>query len=113
MSDEDRAYHSYADEVCFYEEDFTSGLRLLVHSFVRELFAYLHLAPTQLVPNSWQIVICCMVVWMFTNDGDVIKRDEFLHFYRLGKSKDPSYWEFKPLDRASRLTLDSPSSLRN
>ena len=26
-SDKDRAYHSYADEVCFYVVDFISGLR--------------------------------------------------------------------------------------
>ena len=45
LSDEDRACHSYVDEVCFYKADFTSGFRLLVHPFVRELFAYLHLAP--------------------------------------------------------------------
>ena len=44
LSDEDRAYHSYVDEVCFYEADFASGLRLPVHPFVRKLFAYLHLA---------------------------------------------------------------------
>ena len=49
---------------------------------------------------------------MSANDGDVITRDEFLHFYRLRKSKDPSYYEFKPWDRASRLILDYPSSLR-
>ena len=52
LSDEDRACHSYVDEVCFYEADFASGLRLPVHPFVRKLFAYLHLAPAQLVPNS-------------------------------------------------------------
>ena len=40
---------------------------------------------------------------MFANDGDVIRRDEFLHFYRLRKSKDPGYYEFKPWDRASRF----------
>ena len=112
-SDEDRACHSYADEVCFYEAYFASSFRLPVHPFFKELFAYLHLAPAQLVPNSWQIVICCMVVWMSANDGDVIKNDKFLHFYRLRKSKDPGYWEFKPWDRASRLILYSPSSLRN
>ena len=65
------------------------------------------------MPNSWQIIVSCMVVWMSTNDGNVIRRDEFLHFYRLRKSKDPSYYEFKPWDRASRLILDYPSSLRN
>ena len=49
---------------------------------------------------------------MSANDGDVIKKDEFLHFYRLRKSKDPSYYEFKSWDRASRLILNSLSSLR-
>ena len=89
-NDEQRACHSYADEVCFYEADFTSGLRFLVHPFIRELFSYLHLAPAQLMPNSWRIIISCMVVWMFANDEDVIKKDEFLHFYCLRKLKDPT-----------------------
>ena len=60
-SDENRACHFYADEVYFYEVDFTSGLRFPIHSFVKELFAYLHLAPTQLVPNSWRIA--AFLVW--------------------------------------------------
>nr|POF27201.1 hypothetical protein CFP56_08571 [Quercus suber] len=41
---------------------------------------------------------------MSTNEGDVIRRDEFLHFYRLRKSKDPGYYEFKSWERASRMT---------
>ena len=45
-SDKERDCHSYADEVCFYEADFVSGLRFLVHPFVREIFSYLHLALT-------------------------------------------------------------------
>ena len=48
---------------------------------------------------------------MSANEGDVIKRDELLHFYHLRKSKDPDYYEFKPWDRTSRLILDYPSSL--
>ena len=52
-----------------------------------------------------------MVVWMSTNDGDVIRKDEFLHFYLLRKSKDPDDYEFKSWDRASRLILDYLSSL--
>ena len=112
-SDKERACHSYADEICFYEADFTSGLRFPVYPFVRELFSYLHLALTQLVPSSWRIIVSCMVVWIFASDGDVIKRNEFLYFYRLRKSKDPGYYEFKLWDRASRLILNYPSSLRN
>ena len=38
-SDEERACHSYADEVCFYKADFTSGLHFPIHPFVRELFS--------------------------------------------------------------------------
>ena len=110
-SDKDRVYHSYADEVYFYEADFTSGLRFLAQPFVMELFSYLHLTLIQLVSNSWRIVISCMVEWMSTNDGDAIKKDEFLHFYHLKKSKNPGYYEFKPWDRTSRLILDYPSSL--
>ena len=52
-----------------------------------------------------------MVVWMFANDGDVIKKDEFRHFYCLRKSKDPSYYEVKLCDKASRLILDCLLSL--
>ena len=49
---------------------------------------------------------------MSANDGDVIRRDKFLNFYCLRKSKDPNYYKFKPWDRASRLILDYPSSLQ-
>ena len=45
---------------------------------------------------------------MSTNNGDVIRKDEFLHFYCLRKSKDPGYYEFKPWDKASRLPIISP-----
>lgn len=43
--DDNRACHSYANEVCFYEVDFVSGLRFPVHLFVREIFFHLFLAP--------------------------------------------------------------------
>ena len=52
----------YADEVFFYEADFANGLRFPNHSFIKEHFSYLHLAPTQLVPNSWRILVSCIVV---------------------------------------------------
>ena len=93
---DDTAYHSYADEVCFYEANFVSGLCFPIHPFVWELFFLSQLSLFQLVPNSWRIVVCHMVIWMFANDEDTIRIDEFLQFYRLRRSKDPSFWEFKP-----------------
>lgn len=50
-NNDDRACHSYSDEVCFYKVDFVNGLRFPIHSFIKELFFCLQLAPTQLVLN--------------------------------------------------------------
>ena len=83
-----------------------------IHPFIRELFLRLKLPPAQLVPNSWRTVVCCMVMWMFANEGDILTVEEFLHFYHLGWSKLPGYWEFKPRDKNSRLVFYSSSSLR-
>ena len=49
-------------EVCFYEATFSCGLRFPVHPFIIELLDHLHIAPGQLMPNSWRTVISCMVI---------------------------------------------------
>ena len=89
-SDEERACHSYANEVCFHKADFNNGLHFPINPFVRDLFSYLHLAPEQLVPNSWWILVSCMVVWMSANDGDVISRDEFPTFIVWENPRTPA-----------------------
>ena len=42
---EDRAFHFFPGEVCFYEAAFTCGLRLPVHPFIMELLGFLGIAP--------------------------------------------------------------------
>lgn len=49
---------------------------------------------------------------MSANERDIPRAKEFLHFYRLERSKLPSYCEFKPWDKKSWLVFYSPSSLR-
>ena len=51
-------------------------------------------------------------MWMSANEGDIVRVEEFLHLYHLGRSKLLGYWEFKPWDKKSRLVFDYPSSLR-
>lgn len=97
-------------EVCFYEGAFLCGLRFLVHPFIMELLHYLNIAPEQLMPNSWRIVISCMVLWTIITDGDMIKLNEFIHLYHLKESKEFGYYEHVPWDRRSRLIVDLPSS---
>ena len=84
------------EEVCFYEAAFSCGLRFPVHPFIMELLYHFNLAPGQLMPNSWRIVISCMVIWMTIADGDMISVNEFVHLYRLKESREFGYYEFVP-----------------
>ena len=99
-------------EVCFYEAAFSCDLRFPVHPFIMELLHYLNLARGQLMPNSWRIVISCMVIWTTIADGDMIILNEFVHLYRLKESKEFGYYEFVPWDRKLLLIVDLPSSFR-
>ena len=56
-TNEDRACHFFPGEICFYEAAFTCGLRLPVHPFIMELLGFFGIAPGQLMPNSWRIVV--------------------------------------------------------
>ena len=48
------------------------------------------------MPNSWRIVISCMVIWMTIADGDMITLNEFVHLYRLKESKEFRYYKLMP-----------------
>ena len=58
----ERACHLSPREVCFYEADFLWELRFPVHPFIIELLGHFNIAPGQLMPNSWRIVINCMEI---------------------------------------------------
>ena len=85
---EERACHFSPGEVCFYKVAFLCGLRFPVHPFIMELLGHFKIAPRQLIPNSWKIVISCMEIWLATTEGDMIKMDEFTYLYRLKESKE-------------------------
>ena len=45
------------------------------------------------MPNSWRIVISCMVIWTIIADRDMITLNEIIHLYRLKESKEFDYYE--------------------
>ena len=94
-NDEDRACHFFPSEVCFYEVAFTCGLRIPFHPFIMELLDHFGIAPGQLMPNSWRIVVNCMEIWLAAI-GDMIKVGELVHMYRLKGSKEYGYYELVP-----------------
>ena len=103
---DEKAYTFAHGEVCFYEAAFSCGLRFPVHPFIMKLLHYLNLAPGQLMPNSWRIIISYMVIWMTIADGDMLTVNEFVHLYRLKESKEFGYYKFIPWDRKSCLVAD-------
>ena len=108
---EDWACHFFPDEVCFYEAAFTCGLRLPVHPFIMELLGHFGIAPRQLIPNSWRIVVNCMEIWLAAN-GDMIKVGELIYLYRLKESKEYGYYELVPWVRRARIIIGLPSSFK-
>ena len=67
-SEGERACHFFPREVCFYESAFVCELRFPVHPFLMELLDYFGIAPGQLMPNSWRIVVSCMGIWLVAMD---------------------------------------------
>ena len=64
------------------------------------------------MPNSWRIVISCMVIWTIIADGNMITLNKFIHLYHLKESKEFGYYELVPWDRRSQLIVDLPLSFR-
>lgn len=79
--------------MCFFGASFLCGLCFPIHPFIMELLSHLKIAPGQLVLNTWQIIISCMLIWMFVNEGDMIRLNEFLYLNRLKLSTHYGYYE--------------------
>ena len=75
-----------------------------------ELLSHFNIAPGQLMPNSWRIVVNCMEIWLATTEGDMIKVDEFTYLYCLKESKEYRYYELVPWVRDARIIRGLPSS---
>ena len=102
---------SFPGEICFYEAAFTCELRLPIHPFIMELLGFFGIAPRQLMPNSWRIVVNCMKIWLAANE-DMIKVGELVYLYRLKESKEYGYYELVPWARRARIVKVLPSSFR-
>ena len=110
-SEEDRACHFFPGEICIYEVAFSYGLRFSVHPFIMKLLDHFGIAPVQLMPNSWRIVVNYIEVWLAAV-GDMIKVGELVHMYRLKESKEYGYYELVPWERKTRIVKGLPSSFK-
>ena len=77
-----------------------------------ELLGFFGIAPRQLMPNSWRIVVNYMEIWLVANE-DMIKVGELVHLYYLKESKEYGYYELVLWARRARIVRDLPSSFRH
>ena len=76
-----------------------------------ELLGYFGIAPGQLMPNSWRIVINCMEIWLAANE-DMIKVSELVYLYCLKELKEYGYYELVLWARRTRIVKGLASSFR-
>ena len=77
-----------------------------------ELLDRFDIAPGQLMPKSWRILVSCMGIWLAVTDGGMLKVDELVYMYRLKESKEYGYYELVPWERRTRIVKGLPSSFR-
>ena len=102
----------YKGDVGFYEVDFQAGLRFPLQPFVRELLDYFSLAPGQVAPNGWRMIISCMVMWRVNSNGRKdLTVDEFLFYYAPCQiALSLGFWTFKHRDMDTKIVQGLPLS---
>ena len=110
-TNEDRACDFFLGKICFYKVAFTCGLRLPIHPFIMELLGFFGIAPGQLMPNSWRILVNCMEIWLAANE-DMIKVSELVHLCCLKESKEYGYYKLVPWARRARIMRGLPLLFR-
>ena len=97
-------------EVSFCKADFSYGLRFPIHPFIHHLLSNLNIAPRQLVPNAWRMVVNCITIWFMVNEGEMITLNEFLFLYKLKPSTHYRYFELSPWDKQTKVVHEFPIS---
>ena len=92
----ERACQLSPSEVCFYEVAFQCGLRFPIHPFIMKFFSHFNIAPGQLMPNLWRIVISYMEIWLAVTEGDMIRVDGLTYLYHLKESEEYGYYKLVP-----------------
>lgn len=81
-------------EVVIFEQTLKAGLQFSIPLFIHQLLTYIRLAPDQIMPNSWRILIAYIVLWPACSGGqDHITIPEFLYCYKAAEMHS-GWWYF-------------------
>ncbi|XP_057803426.1 uncharacterized protein LOC131018736 [Salvia miltiorrhiza] len=93
--------------VCMYELPFTLGLRLPLPRLVVELCNYYRISPSQLMPNTWRILMAAEV--FAERKGFDINMYDVLYAYQLGETRiDKGHYQFNSRSDAPMLITNLP-----
>ncbi|XP_057781068.1 uncharacterized protein LOC130999533 [Salvia miltiorrhiza] len=93
--------------VCMYELPFTLGLRLPLPRLVVELCNYYRISPSQLMPNTWRILMAAEV--FAERKGFDINIYDVLYAYQLGETRiDKGRYQFNSRSDAPILITNLP-----
>lgn len=75
-------------EFALYEEALKGGLRLPLPQVVVDVLNRLEVAPGQLMPNAWKILLSCASAWPKANEGAAMTVDEFFACYKASGQQE-------------------------
>lgn len=93
-----------------YEEALKGGLRLPLPQVVVDVLNRLEVAPGQLMPNAWKILLACASAWPKVNEGATMTVDEFFACYKASGQQET--WVTLQAAAGKGLVAGLPSSIK-
>lgn len=106
----ERASDHRPGEFTFYEEAFKGGVRLPLPQIVVDILNRLEVAPGQLMPNAWKIVLSCASAWPKANEGAAMTVDEFFACYKAAGQQET--WVTLQAAMGRGLVAGLPTSIK-
>lgn len=76
------------DEFSLYEKALREGLRLPLPEVVVDVLNELEVAPWQLMPNTWKILMACASSWQQATGGVAMTVEEFFSCYKVSGQQE-------------------------
>ncbi|CAN6278391.1 unnamed protein product [Urochloa humidicola] len=98
--------------ICVHAQAFAAGMRLPLHPFVASALAHYGIAPSQLAPNGWRVLVAFAVLCHFRGAGPP-SLPVFRHFFALAPlPKAKGWYSFRGRETVPALFTGLPNSTK-